>query len=327
MSEKKLNPEDYANDHRVAFLMNEWHRLIQAEKDAEDLLEVDPAMKELAEKELEDIENQKDAMIEQIMQIVGDPNEREWPNELILEVRAGVGGEEASLFAEELAQMYMKYAQSKNWKARNLSESRAELGGIKEVKIEIKGENCYRELQYETGVHRVQRIPATEKQGRIHTSTASVAIMPIFTRIKVEINPADIEIEFSRAGGAGGQNVNKVETAVRLIHKPTGIDAKSTEERSQLANREKAMKLLLSRLQLAQDEKQARESAADRKAQVGTGDRSEKIRTYNFPQDRITDHRIKESWSNVEAIMSGRIGPIIEALAKAEGGGEVTDQE
>lgn len=311
---------DYAGDHRVGFLIAEWQKLLQSEKDAAELMEVDPAMKELAEKELEDIETQKDQLMGRIIEIVGDPNEREWPDEIVLEVRAGVGGEEASLFAEELAQMYVKYAQIKGWRTKTIEESRAELGGIKEVKIEMKGENVYRELQYETGVHRVQRIPATEKQGRIHTSTASVAIMPIYKRIKVEINPSDIEIEFSRAGGAGGQNVNKVETAVRLIHKPTGIDAKSTEERSQLANREKAMKLLLSRLQQMQDEKQARESAADRKAQVGTGDRSEKIRTYNFPQDRITDHRIKQSWSNLESIMSGRIGPVLEALASGEQG-------
>ena len=320
MTEPTINPLDYANDHRVSFLITEWQRLIRAEKDALELMEVDPAMKELAEKEVSDIDEQKDRLIEQIIQIVGDPNEREWPDEIVLEVRSGVGGEEASLFAEEVAQMYVKYAQSKGWRTKTLDESRAELGGIKEVKIEVRGEGVYRELQFETGVHRVQRIPATEKSGRIHTSTASVAIMPIYKRIKVEINPADIEIEFSRAGGAGGQNVNKVETAVRLIHKPTGIDAKSTEERTQLANREKAMKVLLSRLQQVQDEKQARENAADRKAQVGTGDRSEKIRTYNFPQDRVTDHRIKESWSNLESIMSGRIGPILEALAKGETG-------
>lgn len=320
MTDKQINPEDYAGDHRVAFLMTEWHRLMQAEKDAAELLEVDPAMKELAEKELEDIEAQKDALIAQIIQIVGDPNEREWPNEVVLEVRAGVGGEEASLFAEELAQMYVKFAQTRGWKSKNVEESRAELGGIKEVKIEMKGENAYRELQYETGVHRVQRIPATEKSGRIHTSTASVAIMPIYNKIKVEINPSDLEIETSRSGGAGGQNVNKVETAVRIIHKPTGIDVRCTSERSQLANREKAMKLLLSKLQQKKDEEEARANAADRKAQVGTGDRSEKIRTYNFPQDRVTDHRIKQSWSNLEAIMSGRVGPILEALAKGEEG-------
>jgi peptide chain release factor 1 len=321
MSDAKINPDDYADDHRVSFLVTEWKRLLQAEKDAQELMEVDPAMKELAEKEVEEIEGQKDRLLEQMLQIVGDPNEREWPDEIVLEVRSGVGGDEASLFAEELAQMYVKYAQSKGWKAKTLEESRSDLGGIKDAQLEIKGENAYREMQYETGVHRVQRIPATEKQGRIHTSTASVAIMPIYKRIKIEVPPQDIETEFSRSGGAGGQNVNKVETAVRLIHKPTGIDVRCTSERSQKQNREKAMTLLLSKLQQKKDEDEARERAADRKSQVGTGDRSEKIRTYNFPQDRITDHRIKESWSNIEKIMGGAIGPILEALEKAEGGG------
>lgn len=326
MSDAKINPEDYADDHRVGFLVTEWKRLLQAEKDAQELLEVDPAMKELAEKEVEEIEGQKDRLLEQMLQIVGDPNEREWPNEIVLEVRSGVGGDEASLFAEELAQMYVKYAQTKGWKAKTLDESRSDLGGIKDVQLEIKGENAYREMQYETGVHRVQRIPATEKQGRIHTSTASVAIMPIYKRIQIEVPPQDIEIEFSRSGGAGGQNVNKVETAVRLIHKPTGIDVRCTSERSQKQNREKAMTMLLSKLQQKKDEDEARERAADRKSQVGTGDRSEKIRTYNFPQDRITDHRIKESWSNIEKVMGGAIGPIFEALEKA-GGGEVSTEE
>ena len=321
MTQEKLNPDDYAQDHRVSFLITEWHRLIKAEEDSRDLVEADPAMKELAEKELEDIENQKDALIDQITQIVGNPNEREWPNEIVLEVRAGVGGDEASLFAEELAQMYLKYAELKGWKRKNLDAAVGALGGYKEAQFEIKGEGVYREFQYETGVHRVQRVPATEKAGRIHTSTASVAILPIYTRLKIEVPPQDIEMEFSRSGGAGGQNVNKVETAVRLIHKPTGIDVRCTSERSQLANREQAMKQLMSKLQQKKDEDEARERAADRKSQVGTGDRSEKIRTYNFPQDRVTDHRIKESWSNLEAIMGGRLAPIFEALAKAEGGG------
>lgn len=319
MTQEKLNPDDYAQDHRVSYLITEWHRLIKAEEDSRELVEADPAMKELAEKELEDIENQKDALIDQITQIVGNPNEREWPNEIVLEVRAGVGGDEASLFAEELAQMYLKYAEIKGWKRKNLDAAVGALGGYKEAQFEIKGEGVYREFQYETGVHRVQRVPATEKAGRIHTSTASVAILPIYTRLKIEVPPQDIEMEFSRSGGAGGQNVNKVETAVRLIHKPTGIDVRCTSERSQLANREQAMKQLMSKLQQKKDEDEARERAADRKSQVGTGDRSEKIRTYNFPQDRVTDHRIKESWSNLEAIMSGRLAPIFEALAKAEG--------
>ncbi len=325
--QKRINPTEYADDPRVSFLVTEWNRLTQAERDASELIEVDPAMKDLAEKELEEIAQQKDSLLDQMEKIVGKEDEREWPNEIVLEVRAGVGGEEASLFAEELAHMYLRYAETKGWKSRSLDESRAALGGFKEAQFEIKGENCYRELRFETGVHRVQRVPATEKAGRIHTSTATVAILPIYKRIKVEINPSDLEIETSRSGGAGGQNVNKVETAVRIVHKPTGIDVKCTSERSQAQNKEKAMKLLASRLQQAEDERLDRERAADRKQQVGTGDRSEKIRTYNFPQDRVTDHRIKESWSNVEAIMGGRIDLILEALDKADGGDTVADED
>ncbi len=313
-----INPLEYADDHRVSYLVQEWKRLTQSESDAEHLIEVDPGMKALAEKELLEIAEQKDLIIGQIEKIVGNPSEREWPNEIVLEVRSGVGGDEASLFAEELTQMYLKYAESRGWQRKALDESRAALGGYKEAQFEIKGENCYREFQYETGVHRVQRVPATEKAGRIHTSTASVAILPIYKRTKIEINPTDLQIETSRSGGAGGQNVNKVETAVRIVHIPTGIDVKCTSERSQVQNKEKAMKLLASKLQQAQDEREARERSADRKAQVGTGDRSEKIRTYNFPQDRVTDHRIKESWSNIPKIMNGGIKPILEALAKAE---------
>jgi len=316
-----INPLDYSDDPRVAFFVQEWQRLSQAEKDASELVAVDPAMRELAEAEIADIEKQKESLLSQIESIVGRDDEREWPNEIVLEVRAGVGGEEAALFAEELAIMYTKYAQSKGWSVKKLDESRAAGGGIKEASFEIKGTDCYKELQYESGVHRVQRVPATEKAGRIHTSTASVAIMPVYKRVKIEINPADIEMEFSRSGGAGGQNVNKVETAVRIIHKPTGIDVRCTSERSQQANRERAMKLLMSRLQEMKDAEEAAKRAGDRKVQVGTGDRSEKIRTYNFPQDRITDHRIKESWSNLPAVMQGRLQPILDALA-ASGGGE-----
>lgn len=315
-----INPLDFSDDNRVSFLVSEWKRLSQAERDAIELIEVDPSMKELAEKEIEEIGAQKDTLVRQIEKIVGNPNEREWPNEIVLEVRAGVGGEEASLFAEELAGMYLRYAEAQGWTSRNLDESRGSLGGYKEAQFEIKGQDVYRTLQYETGVHRVQRVPATEKAGRIHTSTATVAILPIYKRIKIEINPGDIEMETSRSGGAGGQNVNKVETAVRLIHKPTGLDVRCTSERSQAQNKEKAMQLLLSRLQQRKDEEEAKKRADDRSAQVGSGDRSEKIRTYNFPQDRVTDHRVKESWSNIEGIMAGRIQPIFDALSAAGGG-------
>lgn len=317
---ERINPLEYANDHRVSYLVQEWSRLTQAEADARELVEVDPAMKELAEKELNDINAQKENLMKQIETIVGGDDEREWPNEIILEVRAGVGGEEAALFAEELAQMYLTYAEVRGWSCKTLHESRGALGGYKEAEFEIRGENVYRELRFETGVHRVQRVPATEKAGRIHTSTASVAILPVYKRTQVKINPADLEVETSRSGGAGGQNVNKVETAVRIIHKPTGVDVRSQSERTQLKNREQAMKRLANKLQQLKDEEEDRERAADRKSQVGTGDRSEKIRTYNFPQDRVTDHRIKESWSNIPKIMEGGIGEIFAALAKEDEG-------
>lgn len=328
MSEqKRINPLDYADDPRVGFLVVEWNRLTQAERDAADLVEVDASMQELADAELEEISKQKDALLTQMEAIVGKEDEREWPNEVVIEVRAGVGGDEAALFAEDLAHMYLKYAESEGWKTRVLDESRGAVGGYKEAQLEVKGVDCYRRLRFETGVHRVQRVPATEKAGRIHTSTASVAILPVYKRVKIEINPSDLEIETSRSGGAGGQNVNKVETAVRLIHKPTGIDVRCTSERSQQQNREKAMQLLASRLQEMQDEKLDRERSAERKAQIGTGDRSEKIRTYNFPQDRITDHRIKQSWSNIPKILGGGLGPILDALAAVEGGAAIGDSE
>ena len=322
MANEKINPEEFANDHRVAYLVSEWKQLSQAERDATELAEVDPGMRELADKELKDIGAEKDRLMAHIESIVGAPGEREWPHELILEVRAGVGGEEASLFAEDLAKMYLRYAESRGWSWRPLDESGSPLGGYKEAQFEIKGADCYRELQYETGVHRVQRVPATEKAGRIHTSTASVAILPLYKRTKMEINPTDIEMSFARSGGAGGQNVNKVETAVRLVHRPTGIEVKCTSERSQQQNREKAMKLLASRLQQAKDEEEARLRSAERSGQIGTGDRSEKIRTYNFPQDRVTDHRIKSSWSNIPKILAGGMGPILKELQAAEAGGE-----
>ena len=256
-------------------------------------------------------------MIKQMDDILaGDAVEEEFPNEVVLEVRAGVGGEEAALFAEELAHMYMAYSTKEGWQSRVLSESKSDLGGYKEVSIEIKGKGVYKRLRFETGVHRVQRVPATEKSGRIHTSTASVAILPIRKKPKVEINPGDIDMEFSRAGGAGGQNVNKVETAVRLVHRPTGIDARSQSERSQAQNREKAMAVLIAKVEQLEEEKAHAAHSSERKEQIGTADRSEKIRTYNILQDRLTDHRVKESWHNLPAIFAGGIGPMLDKLAE-----------
>jgi peptide chain release factor 1 len=218
--------------------------------------------------------------------------------------------------------MYRAYAEKQGWSVRLLSSSQSAQDGYKEATFEIKGKDVYRTLRFETGVHRVQRIPETEKSGRIHTSTASVAILPIRKKVKVVFDPSELEMEFSRAGGKGGQNVNKVETAVRLIHKPTGLDVRCTSERSQLANREKAMQILLAKVQALREEEEAMKYAEHRKNQIGTGDRSEKIRTYNVLQDRVTDHRIKESWHNIEAILRGDIGDILDALSRVSATGD-----
>ena len=229
----------------------------------------------------------------------------------ILEIRAGAGGDEAALFAANLFRMYSNFAQKSGWRTALLHESQSELGGYKEIVAEITGKGVYDTLKYESGVHRIQRVPATEKSGRIHTSTASVAILPVAEEKEVDIKDADIEITFSRAGGPGGQNVNKVETAVRILHKPTGIVISSREERSQLKNRERAMHILRAKLLDEQIKKQEDAVRKERNEQIGTADRSEKIRTYNFLQDRITDHRIKESWHNIQNIMDGNIEPIL----------------
>lgn len=314
----ELDIEKLKKDHNTSFLASELERLTNEEKELRETASKDAELAELAEEELKQLAEQKKTIEEQLIGILKRAEEEEkYPNEIVLEVRAGAGGEEAALFAEELAQMYQRYAEKKEWVSRKVDESRAELGGYKSASFEIKGKGVYKDLQFETGVHRVQRIPATEKQGRIHTSTASVAVLPIRKKVNVEINESDLEIETSRSGGAGGQNVNKVETAVRIIHKPSGIDVRSTAERSQLKNRERAMSILAAKLQEMEEEKEAAKYAEKRKKQIGTGDRSEKIRTYNFPQDRVTDHRIKESWSNIEGIMMGDIEKIISALAAA----------
>src|SRR3989344_2654934 len=265
-------------------------------------------------------ENDRKMLIAQMDEILQKENadEDSVPNEVVLEVRAGVGGQEAALFAAELAGMYFAYAAKEGWEVRRMYESKSELGGYKEAAFEIRGKGAYERLRLETGVHRVQRIPATEKSGRLHTSTASVAVLPIRKKVSIEINPADIEMEYSRSGGKGGQNVNKVETAVRLIHIPSGIDVRSTSERSQQANREHAMRILEAKLQQLEEEKEAKKYAGERKDQIGTADRSEKIRTYNFPQDRVTDHRVGKSWHNLPRIMEGDIGAIVETLQTEE---------
>ena len=320
-----MNPADlsrYKENPKTAYLAAEYTRLLLEEAEVKEL--GGEELKGLAEDDLARIEEQKKAVVHEMEKIFErEKGEEEFPNEIILEVRAGVGGEEAALFAEELSHMYQAYATQEGWNSRPLSESKSELGGYKEVMLEIKGLGVYKRLRYETGVHRIQRVPATEKSGRIHTSTASVAIMPIRKKHTIEINPGDIDMEFSRSGGAGGQNVNKVETAVRLIHRPTGLDARATSERSQSANRERAMTVLLAKLEVLEEEKTRAKLSADRKEQIGTGDRSEKIRTYNSLQDRVTDHRIKESWHNLPGIFAGNLTPILDALEAAGQSSEV----
>ncbi|MDQ5901630.1 MAG: peptide chain release factor 1 [Patescibacteria group bacterium] len=310
-----LNIEELKQNHKTSYMAGELERLLRERETTEKMISDEPEMKDIAEEELKNIDIQIEGLKAQIEAIIkAEREEEKFPNEIMLEVRAGAGGDEASLFAYQLAEMYQRYAEKQGWTFKTEYESMNDLGGYKEASFEIKGKDVYKKLRFETGVHRVQRIPATEKQGRIHTSTASVAILPLYKKTSIILNEADLEFETSRSGGAGGQNVNKVETAVRVIHKPTGFDVRSTSERTQLKNKEKALELLRSRLQQAKDEEEARKYSENRASQIGSGDRSEKIRTYNFPQDRLTDHRIKESWSNLPSIMLGNIDDVISAF-------------
>jgi peptide chain release factor 1 len=237
-------------------------------------------------------------------------------SEIIIEIRAGAGGEEASLFAAKLFEMYKKYAVTQGWQSSVIDYNQTTLGGYKNIVFELNGKNVFEKMKFESGVHRVQRIPETEKSGRVHTSTASVAVLPKAKETDIEIKPDDLEISFYRSGGPGGQNVNKVSTAVRLVHKPSGIVVSSQEERSQAQNKEKALEIMRAKLLDIKRNAEVGAVVDERRRQIGTADRSEKIRTYNFPQDRITDHRIKKSWGNISKILDGNLEPIVGELQK-----------
>ena len=322
-------PDFYAVPVKAADLLRERNELEpiveayraynRAQRDMEDAQELmaDPEMKEFCQESFLEAKAQKEQLFKQLQLLLlpKDPNDGK---SVIMEIRGGVGGEESALFAHSLFRMYSMYAAQKGWSIELMNYSETELGGIKEADFVVNGRGAYSRLKYESGVHRVQRVPETESGGRVHTSTATVAVLPEMDEASVQINPADIEMQVYRASGAGGQHVNKTSSAVRLIHKPSGIVVACQEERSQLQNREKCMRMLASKLYEIEQEKLDSEITGMRRSQVGTGMRNERIRTYNFPQGRVTDHRIGLTVYKIDSIMNGAIDEIIDALATAD---------
>ncbi len=326
---KSEQPDFYADPQKAAKLLREkndlepivaaytaYNRAQQEMDDAEELMS-DPEMKELCQQTYSDAKAEKERLYRelQILLLPKDPND---DKSVIVEIRGGVGGEESALFAHSLFRMYSMYAARKGWSVELLNYNETELGGVKEADFVINGRGAYSRMKYESGVHRVQRVPETESGGRVHTSTATVAVLPEMEEVDVQINPADIEMQVYRASGAGGQHVNKTSSAVRLIHKPSGIVVACQEERSQVQNREKCMRMLASKLYEQEQQRVESEVTGLRRSQVGTGMRNERIRTYNFPQGRVTEHRVGLTLYKIDSVMDGGLDEIIDALATAD---------
>ena len=315
-SEWQKAMKEHAAIEEVVMKFREYKKVKQAMEEAEELMQ-DPDMKELAEEEYYSSKDQI-PKIEEELKILLIPKDPDDDRNIICEIRGGAGGEEAALFAGTLFRMYSMYAEKKHWKLEVLNENETGLGGYKEISFMITGKGVYSRLKFESGVHRVQRVPDTEASGRIHTSTATVAVLPEVEDVDIELNPADIKMEVFRSSGAGGQHVNKTSSAVRLIHIPTGMVAECQTERSQVQNREYAMRMLRSRLYEKETQERDAKLANERKSQVGSGDRSEKIRTYNYPQGRITDHRIGLSIYQMEDFLNGNLDEMIDNLIAAD---------
>ena len=313
LARERASVEDLVNDYR------QYQATTRSLKETRAMLhdELDEEMRTLAKQEIETLEAKQERLLSEL-RLGLLPRDENDEKDVIVEIRAGAGGDEAALFAADLFRMYSRYAQSKGWAVDIIDSNESSIGGFKEVIFEVKGRGAFSRLKYERGVHRVQRVPVTESSGRIHTSTATVAVLPEASEVEVSINPDDLRTDIFHSGGAGGQNVNKVATAVRITHLPTGIVAVCQDERSQLRNRQKAMAVLRARLLDIEQRKQEAAITEQRRSQVGTGDRSEKIRTYNFPQDRITDHRIGLTLHNLPQVMEGELDRLIDTLATDE---------